>query len=193
MSESISGVVSSSQINYQQSMFSHPSYRFNSQFPNTFGQAINLTASQTPVTINLPPEVFNLSQSYLPYTVSLPETAAGYIWTPQDTLAEISHIQFYAGSTMYIADIDNLQNYLGIICKKEMELDEFQTLDPLNRMYSNNSVVNVVPAVRNSTVTNTNTPNGPTNPSVSNYNEPAYWAVGALTTAVTYNVQFHCD
>ena len=57
-------VISSDQINYEQKMFSHPSYRYEPQFSNTFGQAISLGTSQTPVTINIPPEVFNLAQSY---------------------------------------------------------------------------------------------------------------------------------
>ena len=40
-------VISSSQIDYKQSMYSHPSYRFSPQFSNTFGQPIILGASQT--------------------------------------------------------------------------------------------------------------------------------------------------
>jgi len=82
-------VVTSDQINYEQKMFSHPSYRFEPQFPNTFGQPINLGASQTPSVINLPPEVFNLAQSYLLYTVTLPAGAA-YIWYALQALKEIS-------------------------------------------------------------------------------------------------------
>ena len=35
-------VVTADQINYQQKMFSHPSYKFEPQFPNTFGQSISL-------------------------------------------------------------------------------------------------------------------------------------------------------
>lgn len=62
---SAGSVVSADQINYEQKMFSHPSYRFEPQFPNTFGQDINLGASQTPSVINIPPEVFNLAQSFL--------------------------------------------------------------------------------------------------------------------------------
>ena len=62
-------------------MYSHPSYVHDPQFPNTFGQPINLTTGQNPVTINLPPEVFNLAQSYLLYPVHLPGAGANtYIW-----------------------------------------------------------------------------------------------------------------
>ena len=65
-------VVSADQINYKQKVFSHPTYRFQPQFSNTFGQSVNLGSSQTPVTINVPPVVFNMSQSHLLYTVFLP-------------------------------------------------------------------------------------------------------------------------
>jgi len=56
---------------------------------------------------------------------------------------------------MWIADIDNLQNYLDILIKKETDRDEFLTFDPdLMGISSNNSVVNLIPALRNTTVSN---------------------------------------
>lgn len=63
-------VVTASQIDYKQKMFSHPSYKYEPQFPNTFGQPITLGTSQTPVTINIPLEVFNLSDSILSYNIT---------------------------------------------------------------------------------------------------------------------------
>ena len=67
-----SSVVTSDQINYHQKTFSHPSYRFSPQFSNIFGQPVVLGTSQTPVTVNIPPEVFNLAQSSLLYSVNIP-------------------------------------------------------------------------------------------------------------------------
>ena len=125
------------------------------------------------------------------YTATLPGSANNYIWIAQQALKEISHIQFYAGSNMYIVDIDNLQNYLDIVIKKETSADDFQTMDSINGLYPNNCVVNVVPALRNSNRTNAPTINGPTNPSSRNYDEPAYYQVGtAVAAPVTYNIQF---
>ena len=40
-------VVTADQINYETKLFSHPSYKYEPQFPNTFGSPINLTTSQT--------------------------------------------------------------------------------------------------------------------------------------------------
>ena len=80
-------VISSSQIDYKQSMYSHPSYRFSPQFSNTFGQPFFLGASQTPVTVNIPPEVFNLSQSSILYSVNIPPNSLGtYTWHAQQVL-----------------------------------------------------------------------------------------------------------
>src|SRR5690606_32708457 len=91
-------VVTADQINYSQSMFSHPSYKFEPQYPKTFGQTIAITTSQTPVNISIPPVVFILSQSFLNSSVTLPEVNAAYIWYALQALKEMSHIQFYAGS-----------------------------------------------------------------------------------------------
>ena len=184
-------VVTADQINHQQKMYSHPDYRFEPMFPNTFGQPINITSSQTPSVINLPPtEVYNLSQSYLLYTVNIPPPTAGsYIWTYQDTLAEISHMQFYVGANQLLCDVDQLQNYLKIIMKREVNNDDFLTLDPLGRLYQSNSLVNAVPALRNN-ATALGVASATPNPSSINYVEPAYFSVGVVSAAVSYNVQF---
>ena len=98
-------------------------------------------------------------------------------------------------SNQWIVDLDNLQNYLDIIVKKELEADDFLTLDLLlNSVGASNSVVNVIPALRNSNMSNTNTANGPPNPASINSREPAYFQVGGLGNTLgagnAYNVQF---
>jgi hypothetical protein len=193
-----SSTVTADQINYQQKLFSHPSYVLDPQFPNTFGQPINLsTSSQIPVTINIPPEVFNLSQSYLQYTVVIPQGQANtYTWYALQALREISHIQYYSSNNQWCVDIDQLQNYLDITLKKELSQDEFLSLDPMTGVSQSNSVVNVVPALRNTNVLVANTPNLPANPSSLNYLEPGYFQVASAISGagvagqVTYNVQF---
>ena len=117
-----------------------------------------------------PPEVFNLSQSYLLYSVNIPANSAGtYTWVAQQALKEISHIQFYSGSNQWIVDVDNLQNYLDIVLKKELEADEFLSLDPMTGVYPSNTLVNLVPASRNANVTNATNPNLLTNSASVNY------------------------
>jgi len=190
-------VVTSNEINYEQKLFSHPTYKFSPQFPNTFGAAISLGTSQTPVTINIPPEVFNLSQSYLNYTVSLPNlTANYYIWRHLQCLAEISHMQFFTGSNQYIADVDNLQNYLDIVLKKELSLQEFMAIDEtLNTLGTSNVEKIQKPAIRNSTMnTNGVVAIAPTYPSSLSYVEPGYFTSsavgGAAVPNLVYNIQF---
>ena len=192
----MSGVARASQIDYKQSMFSHPSYKFAPQYPNTFGQAISLGTSQTPVTINIPPTVFNLSESILSYTVILPDAGAGnYIWYAQQMLAEISHIQFYSGSNQWIVDVDNLQNYLDIVVKKELSLSDFSTLDlSLDGVGLSNSGNNGIKALRNSNMTPANVNAGQAYNSNLNYVEPSYFNKGAVGDGafagqVMYNVQ----
>lgn len=181
-SDQSGSVVTADQINYQQKMYSHPSYKFEPMYPNTFGQTISLNSSQTPVTIQVSPEVLNPGEFVLMYTVTLPAVANNYIWVAQQAFREISHLQYYSGSNMYMADVDNLQNYADITIKKELPADEFLSLDPLNGVYQNNSLVNVIPALRNANYNgnNTLTASFPANPSSINFTEPAYFSVGAL-------------
>ena len=137
IASSTGSIVSADQIDYSQKLFSHPSYRYDPQFCNTFGQPIILGSSQTPSTINIPPEVFNLSQSILLYSVNLPPGLANnYTWYALQALREISHIQFYAGNSMWIVDVDNLQNYLDVILKKELCDEEWQTISDLQEYRS---------------------------------------------------------
>ena len=148
-------------------MFSHPDYKFELQQPNTYGQDIVLGVSQIPVTINIPPNVFNLSQSHLIFSVVIPASVATntITWYANQALSAISYIQFYASSKQYIADIDNLQNYLDIVIKKETEADKFLSFDLLTGVSQSINVVNLVPALRHSTVAVVNTPNGAANSS----------------------------
>ncbi len=182
----------SDQLKYNQKIFANPNYRYEPQFPNTYGQTIALTTSQSPVVINLPPDVFNLAQSYLEYLVTLPLSDTNYIWTFEDTLTEISHIQLYGSNNQWIADLDNLQNYIKIVTKRETSMNEFLTFDPLNAMSANNCLNNVVPALRHSVAGAI----APANASSLNYLEPAYFNVGVLgnagttTGGVSYQVQF---
>ena len=165
-------------------MYSHPSYKFEPVFPNTFGQPINLNTSQIPITLSLAPEVFNLAESYLSYDVTLPGSAGQFIWRALQGLCEISHIQFYSGSNQLIADIDNLQNYLDVTIKREISADEFMSLDPsLTNIGVNNSLFNVIPAIRNVNMTDGNVNNGVAYNSSRHYTEPGYFAVGSAAGA----------
>jgi len=185
-------VVTSDQINYEQKMFSHPSYVFEPQFPNTFGQAIVLGTSQSPSTINIPPLVFNWAPTLMLYTMTLPAAPAGnFTWYALQALSAISHIQYYAGSNMWIVDVDNLQNYLDILLKKEQSQDQFLSNDlTLTQIGQNNCLINVIPALRNSNNLSTANNGLAANPSSVNYLEPAYFNVSQVNAAVTVNVQF---
>lgn len=180
-------VVNAPSLDYSQKGFRCGFLQYQQQFPNTYGQPILLNTSQSQVTINLPPTVYNLAKSYLLYTVTLPvTTAAAYIWTPQDVISEISHIQYYGQNTgQMMCDLDNLQNYSKIMMKRNTSFEDYLTNDASNKLYPSNSLVNVAPAIRNGAATAGFI--GP-QPSNRNYVEPAYWNVGALSTAVSYQV-----
>ena len=95
---------------------------------------------------------------------------------------------------MWIVDLDNLQNYLDIVLKKELEADNWLSYDYTSNIYPgvyvNNSLSNVVPALRNSNITTINVDNRPANPSSVNYIEPAYYSVSASGGGISYTVQF---
>ncbi len=185
-----SNIVTADELNFQQKSFSHSSTRYNAQFPNTFGQAINLNQSTTPVTINIGPNVMNLGEAILNYQLNLP-AAAAYIWYHRQALPGVSHIQYYANNSMYIVDLDNVSNYCDIMIKKETSREDFLSMDPLlNGVGQSNSVVNVVPALRNSNTTVGNLPNLAANPSSMNFTEPAYFDVSALAQPVTLIISF---
>lgn len=184
-------IVTSSQIDYDQKMFSHPDYKFQLVPPNNFGQPITLGTSRVPIVFNIPAEVFNWAPTELLFKVEIPSAGVGrYTWYALQALKEISQIQFYGQNGQFIVDIDNFQNYLDIVLKKELEREDFLTLDELTGVSQNNSLVNVIPALRNSNNTDANTPNLAAYPSSVNYTEPAYYKVTPTATALEYNVQF---
>ena len=124
IAESRNGVVSSDSISYSQSLFSHPIYKLVPAFPNNFGAPINLGTTQIPVVVNISPEVM------MNLTVNLPAGAgATYTWYHQQALSCISHIQFYTSNQQWVVDLDQVQNYLDIVIKRELEATDFQSLE----------------------------------------------------------------
>ena len=125
------GIVTAKQINYHQDMYSHPSYQFQPQYPNTFGQPISLGAAQIPIQITIPPEVYNLAQSFLNYDMNLNQAAAAgsFVWMFMQALSAISNIQLVSGSGQFLVNLDHLQNYLDVVLKRELSYDEFQAMD----------------------------------------------------------------
>ena len=121
-----SSVVSSDEINFHQKLFSHPSYKYNAQFPNTFGAPITLGVSNTPITINIPPEVMNMGLARLEYDTTLP-AGANFVWYHRQALREISQIQYYAGNSMYLVDLQNVQNYVDITVKRETDREDIRS------------------------------------------------------------------
>ncbi len=164
-----------------QSIYRHPSYKYTPCYPNTFGQSIALGSSQIPSTINLPPEVHNDYESCIAFTLNLTAVASRYIWLYEDVLAPLVHLQKYANTNDYIVDLDNANKYMKAT-KCEFDLEDYRTLDPINSLYPNNSLTNVVPAVRHSGSINA-TPA----PSQQAYTESAYFKPYPLNTAVTRN------
>jgi len=175
-----SNVVTAEQQDYSQRLYSHGSYRYQTVFPNTFGTTISIQSGQNPVTLQLPIECFNLSQSYLFMTLTIPKTgtAGQFIWNYDDVMyGLISQIQHYANTNKYIVDLNQLQNYLKVIMKKEVAFTDFLSNDSIAGFYPNNSLVSAVPAIRHDGSV-----------SFMNYTEPAYLRVGADNADVTYNV-----
>lgn len=182
-------IISAPQTVYVQSLYSHSSLDFQTQYPNTFGQTISLGTSLTPIVVQIPPICHNLAQTLVEYDVTLPLVANRYIWTHQQELKECQHLQLYSSSNQFIVDADNLSNYIDIVGKAETSMQNFLTNDSsVGGLYPSNSVVNVVPALRNANASAVNLPVAANYPSSVNYVEPAYFKCGALGTAVTYHV-----
>ncbi len=178
-----SSMVIASQIDYEQKAFSHGELVYTPQYPNNYGVPTLIgNGSATNVTIILPPEVYNLSQSYLNGVLTIPSPTTGqYVWTYGGVgFGLIQSIQFYGSSNQLLVDIDNVQNYLNIVGKKEMSQKDFLSSDYRNGMSQSNSLVGAVPAQRfgNSTL-----PVSPLNPASVNYLEPNYFNCGAIGAA----------
>jgi len=89
-----------------------------------------------------------------------------------------------------MVDLDNVQNYLDIELKKSLERDEFLCNGGLTGVYPSNSVVNVIPALRNTNQQAVANNGLAANPSDVNYQEPAYFNVSPIATGVSFLVQF---
>src|SRR6185312_11970575 len=114
------GIISDPAIVYDsaQNFWSHQQLAHTQVNPNNFGTNINITNSLTPVTFNLPVDVFNWYDAQLSFNLVIPAVTANpgarYIWLRSDVWSGcIQHIQHYVQTNQYIVDLDYIQNYVA--------------------------------------------------------------------------------
>jgi hypothetical protein len=129
------------QLNYEKKVLSHPSYRF-SNIPPLSGSTSQtiLPTSSIENLFEIPQKVFNLSRSMLSFTAT-PAAGTHFNYSFEDVMSYIQQIQLYTRSGVYLADVNNLQNYVKIVRGAETSSNEFESMDPLERFYKSNSLV----------------------------------------------------
>ena len=94
------------------------------------GTTVTQTTSAVESVFELPARVINFSKSSLMYTIVVPDPGAtpkyNWIWGGGPAIRQI---QLYSRSGVMLCDINNLQNYLGIITPLETKKDDCGMLD----------------------------------------------------------------
>lgn len=136
----------SSELEYQKTQISHPTYQLSRITQQSGGN--NVTMSQTggeQSLFELPAtNAYNLAKSVLTFSALLSYSggAAGtnYYFTEFNCLMPyIQQLSLYTRSGIFLADITDFQYYTNVIFASDTPLDELLTNDPQNLIYNNNT------------------------------------------------------
>lgn len=118
------------QFDYKAVNFETPDpsqYRYAKIYPQNASQNATLpSGAVTPVTFELPTDVYNLSRAYLQYTVTLPATAGRVNITYKDLLSHINQIQLLNKNQVLIADLQNVALYTKAVWKQEIKYEDYK-------------------------------------------------------------------
>jgi hypothetical protein len=126
--------VKANQLDWKTYQSVYPKYKYYKILPDNAASVIANSAGGQEVNISLPNKVYNLARSYLTYQFVLRDdaqfTAGQFYWIPVDVWPHFRQIVFQSRSpTGYIAQIDELPNYLEIVWNAETKYDEYKTFD----------------------------------------------------------------
>ncbi len=154
-----------------------PSYRHSKLYQQAGGVAITVSTSSLESVWELPNRVMNLANSYLQFTMTpTGGTHFNYIFT--DKVAPVRQIQLYTRGGVFLADVNYADRYTDIVLKSDVKLDDA----PLRDTGAVGAFTTAFGAINGSVEENHRA--GVDNvPITDNPNEPAYFAIGADTTA----------
>jgi hypothetical protein len=178
------------QLDYKKYNYSYPVYKHSKIFPIVGTQAVTVTTAGGQESIfEIPAKVFNLSKSYLSFTMTGVISAGVTNWVASDLIPHFRQIQLYTRGGLFLADINNCDNFTKATLKTEIKIDDLLTFDKMSnaRQTFGNSI-------RPSDTTAGVGPfgfryNG--TPASSNFNEVAYCypgTVGAANPVLNYKI-----
>lgn len=194
MSGKIEDVYVAPQLDYKKYNYSYPVYKHSKILPLAGTQTVTVTQAGGQETLfEIPSKVFNLSKSFLSFTMT-PQASASFNYVFADVFPSIRQIQLYTRGGIFLADINNFDDYTKAVWKSDIKLEDFLTYDVMDNGSGfgyglrRNNVVATASALGcrygvgiSTDAADVRRSNGAA-PSVS-YTEPLYLFVGTNTTA----------
>jgi len=143
MSYSLSdGVEIAKQYDYKVVSANYPSYKFSRIQQTSGGGFVGLTTSGNQESLfEIQTKVHNPSECILSWIRGIAAQGAGvYPWVYQDTIGEIQDLELYTRAGVYIAKINNFQNYMKVSRKLVTPLNKLVSADQKAMLYACNQV-----------------------------------------------------
>lgn len=145
MSDSKKRIEVAEQWDYKAVEYETPSpndYRYSKLYPQNASQNVTLTPGATsPVTIELPADVYNLSRAYLQYSIAPTATAGVVNITWKDLMSHITEIQLVSRNQILIADLQNVSLYTKAVWKPEIKFEDYKTFETFGQGALTNAAV----------------------------------------------------
>jgi hypothetical protein len=168
-------VVMAPELDYKKVAYSHPTYKLSKLLPLSGASSVTITPGSNPESqIEIPTKAHNWAKTNLVFNMNPDATAAAYNYLFEDTLTPIRQFQVLTRGGAILADVNNAQNYIRIVRKKETPFADYECFDSSDRLYKCNKLqaVGTIAGLRPDNTAGTVA-----------YVEPNYLVVGGSATA----------
>jgi hypothetical protein len=119
-----------SQLDYKKHDYMYPIYKHSKILPLAGGQAFAVpNTGGTETLFELPAKVLNLSKSYISFTASIVGLANTGNFVVSDIMPSFRQVQLYTRGGLFLADINNFDDYTKAVLKIETKMEEYLTWD----------------------------------------------------------------
>ena len=169
----------STELEYQRTPVSHPSYQLSLLTQQSGGQQVTLNAAGGQQSIfEIPANIaYNLSKSVLTFSYTIPDLDENFNIAYTDCIAAINQLTLYTRANILLCDIPNFQYYTKVMFNTDTHINEFLTKDHSNLLFRNNDLVSDEITTNKGVRPNGGPNNGNLRSATSgnlNYTEPAY-------------------
>lgn len=123
------------ELDYAKQTISHGTYQYSQVIQQTNGTSVTISVQGGQESIfEIAPKCMNLSETVLAFTANIPALTSKTAYVYAEGMPYIGQIQLYTRTGLFLMDINDLNNYLATVTRRESKLADILGLDKVAKV-----------------------------------------------------------